>query len=228
MSNFNLSGFIKQRADLLNINISDLAKKTNISRQTLHNLLNGSTGQLKISTLTSLAKSLQIDSLVLFQLVEHRENFPVIPKKLTQHQLDTGYVIENMTIPDNTLVLINQVFTKIWVIKNVGPIHWIGRKMECMDLVVEVPSLATHVPKPALRSGLIPIRRTIDIPATFSGDSVILQMDFTAPSYSCSVMSYWCMTNHHDELCFPELEGLSCVVQVRTTLPRNLSENRFF
>ncbi len=104
--------------------------------------------------------------------------------------------------------------TKIWEIKNTGPSQWLSRKLECMDVAVEMPQLRPHVALPALRSGLIPAQRVIDIPETRPGEAVTLQMEFTAPCYPCSVMSYWCMTDQRNEICYPESEGLSCVVQV--------------
>ncbi len=216
MHHLNLSDFIKYRADILNINMSELAKKTHMSRQTLYNLLSGSTEQAKISTLVALAEALETDPGDLFYLILRQTNGLKVATSstLTRRSSDGYRFVGDVTIADNTKVLTNQVFTKIWGIKNTSQSHWLGRKLKCMNVAVEMPQLEPDATQPTIRSGLIPAQRVIDIPDTEPGKSVTLQMEFTAPCYPCSVMSYWCMTDQRNEICYPESEGLSCVVQV--------------
>jgi len=166
--------------------------------------------------LIALAQALQTDPGDLFYLILRQTNGLKVATSstLTRRSSDGYRFAGDVTIADNTKVLTNQVFTKIWEIKNTGQSHWIDRKLECMDVAVEMPQLPPHVARPALRSGLIPAQRVIDIPETRPGESVRLQMEFTAPCYPCSVMSYWRMTDQHNEICYPESEGLSCVVHV--------------
>jgi len=209
MSLYEFSEYVKQRADALGLSMSELARQTCISRQGLYSMLNGTTGQAKISTLIALAKALQVHPMVLFRHLLHQLELPKFSTTAAKYQFDASGFVQDVTIPDNTTVVTDQVFTKVWEIQNIGHVNWVGRKLVCMDhQMVNVPSASE------LRRGLVPTQRAIDIPETLPGDSVILSVEFTAPSYPCSVLSYWKMIDKHEEICFPETDGLSCMVRV--------------
>ncbi|WP_333875222.1 NBR1-Ig-like domain-containing protein [Methylobacter sp.] len=214
MSLYEFSEYVKQRADALGLSMSELARQTCISRQGLYSMLNGTTGQAKISTLIALAKALQVHPMVLFRHLMHQLELSKFSTTGAKYQFDASGFVQDVTIPDNTTVVTDQVFTKVWEIQNIGHVDWVGRKLVCMDQMVNVPSVPGHISAPELRRGLIPSRRVIDIPETLPGDSVILSVEFKAPSYPCSVLSYWKMTDEHEAICFPETEGLSCMVRV--------------
>jgi DNA-binding Xre family transcriptional regulator len=214
MPAYEFSEYVKRRANTLGLSLSELARKTGISRQGLYGLLDGTTEQAKISTLIALAKALQVHPMVLFRQLLHQLDFPKFSTTSAKYRFDASGFVQDVTIPDNTMVLTGQVFTKVWEIQNIGHVNWVGRKLVCMDRKADIPLVPSHIIAPKARRGLIPTQRVIDIPETLPGDSVILSVEFTAPSYPCSLISYWKMTGEHQEICFPETEGLSCMVQV--------------
>ena len=67
---------------------------------------------------------------------------------------------------------------------------------------------------PAQQRGLIPAQPELAIPHTCPGESIRLSVDFTAPPFPCSTISYWKMVDENGVFCFPKHEGLSCLVQV--------------
>ena len=214
MPRYELSIYVKQRAETLGLSMAELARQTGISRQGLYGVLDGTTEQAKISTLIALAKALQVHPLVLFRHLLHQLDLPKFSTTSSKYQFDASGFIQDVTIPDNTTVLTDQVFTKIWEIQNIGHVNWLGRKLVCMDRKADIPVVPDFIAAPETVRGLVPTRRVIDIPETLPGDSVVLSVEFTAPSYPCSVISYWKMTDEHEEICFPATEGLSCLVRV--------------
>lgn len=211
---YELSEYVKQRINTLGLSMSELARQTGISRQGLYGLLDGTTGQAKISTLIALAKALQVHPMVLFRHLLHQLDLPKFSTTSAKYQFDASGFVQDVTIPDNTTVLTDQVFTKIWEIQNIGHVDWLGRKMVCVDQNVDIPAVPDQIVAPEPRRGLVPTRHIIDIPKTLPGDSVILSVEFTAPSYPCSLVSYWKMIDENGEICFPATEGLSCMVRV--------------
>ncbi|MGZ8172935.1 MAG: NBR1-Ig-like domain-containing protein [Methylobacter sp.] len=214
MAHCEFSTYVKQRADTLGLSMSELSRQTGISRQGLYGLLDGSTGQAKISTLVALAKALQVHPMVLFRHLLHQLDLPKFSTTSAKYQFDASGFVQDVTIPDNTAVFTGQVFTKVWEIQNIGHVNWLGRKLVCMDRKADIPVVPEYIAAPEAVRGLVPTRRIIAIPDTLPGDSVILSVEFTAPSYPCSLISYWKMTDEHEEICFPETEGLSCMVRV--------------
>ncbi|MCK5121200.1 MAG: helix-turn-helix domain-containing protein [Methylococcales bacterium] len=214
MSSYEFSEYVKHRTTSLGLNISELARRTGISRQALYSLLDGTTGQAKISTLIALAQALQVHPLVLFRHLLHQLDLPKWSTFSAKYQFDASGFVQDVTIPDNTTVMTDQVFTKMWEIQNIGHINWINRKIVCMDQKLDHPTVPDHIAKPASRRTLTPSEHVVSIPDTLAGDSAILSVEFTAPSYPCSIISYWKMTDENGEICFPETEGLSCMVRV--------------
>ncbi len=214
MPAYEFSEYVKQRANTLGLTMSELARQTGISRQGLYGLLDGTTEQAKISTLIALAKALQVHPMVLFRELLHQLDFPKFSATSAKYRFDASGFVQDVTIPDNTTVLTDQVFTKVWEIQNIGHVNWLGRKLVCMDRKADISLVPDLIVAPKARRGLVPTQRVIDIPETLPGESVILSVEFTAPSYPCSLISYWKMTDEHEDICFPEMEGLSCMVRV--------------
>lgn len=211
---YEFSEYVRERAASLDINMSELARRTGISRQGLYSILNGSTEQAKISTLIALAKTLHVHPVVLFRHLLHQLDLPKFSTTSAKYPFDASGFVQDVTIPDNTTVLTDQVFTKVWEIQNIGHVKWLGRKLVCMDQPLAIPLLSDDMAAPLARRGLAPTRHVIDIPETLPGDSAILSVEFTAPSYPCTVISYWKMADENEGICFPATEGLSCMVQV--------------
>lgn len=213
MSLFEFGQYVRKRADMLNLSMSELARQAGISRQALYGMLDGSTSQAKVSTLIALSKALQVHPVILFRHLLHQLDLPKFSTTGAKYQFDaSGFVTE--TIPDNTTVLTGQIFCKTWEIQNIGHVTWQNRKLICVDKAIDTIEIIDGVTLPIADRQLLPSENSIAIPETLPGDSVLLSINFTAPRYPCSVISYWKMTDEHGDICFPETEGLSCLVRV--------------
>jgi len=214
MASYELSEFVKKRAGALGLSLSELARQTGISRQALYALLDGTTGQARVSTLIALAKVLQVHPMALFRHLLSQLELPKFATTASKYQFDASGFVQDVTIPDNTTVLTDQVFTKVWEIQNIGHVDWVGRKMVCMDQQPAISAGTDDIAAPEFRRGLVPTLPVIDIPDTLPGDSVFLSAEFMALVYPCTVISYWKMVDAAGDICFPATEGLSCLVRV--------------
>jgi len=104
-------------------------------------------------------------------------------------------------------------FIKSWEIQNIGNIAWKNRSLVCVDAEFEIVPKGSVKP-PANHRGLIPTVRSTAIAPLEPWDTTTISVEFTAPNYPCSVISYWKMVDHDGNLCFPEHEGLSCHINV--------------
>lgn len=194
--------------------MTELARKTGISRQALYGILDGSSGQAKVSTLISLASALKVHPVVLFRHLLHQLELPKFSTTGAKYQFDaSGFVTE--TVPDHSSVTTGQIFCKTWEIQNIGHVTWQNRKLLCVDRPASSPRIIDGVQPPLYSERcLTPLQTSIDIPETLPGDTVLLSVQFKAPSYPCSIISYWKMADEHGDICFPDSEGLSCLVRV--------------
>lgn len=198
--------------DELGLTMSELARKTGVSRQALYAMLDGSTAQARVSTLIALAHALKVHPIVLFRHSLSQMELPKFTTTGAKYQFDaSGFVRE--TVPDNAEVIAGQTFCKTWEIQNIGHVAWSKRKLLCMDENVDAPRWGEGAPCNANRR-LLPSENCISIPDTLPGDSVLLNVQFTAPDHPCSVMSYWKMIDEQGDICFPETEGIWCLVRV--------------
>ncbi len=205
--------YIRVRAKELGLSITKLAQQTGISRQSLYDLFSGTTEQAKLSTIINLANTLQVHPIYLFRhLLDQMES----PRygSLQAGSPDSMKFIRDVTIPDNLEVKVGTVFTKTWEIQNVGQSTWTNRKLVCMDQPVDSSYTPPRSKKLTTCRGLSPAVREVEIKETKAGKSVKVSVEFTAPNYPCSVLSYWKMTDDVGKICALASEGLSCYVQV--------------
>jgi transcriptional regulator with XRE-family HTH domain len=211
---YEFSEYVRTRAAEKGLTITELAKRSGLARQSLYSLLEGSTGQVKIVTVVALAAALGVHPVILFRHLLHQLDFPKMCTTAAKYQFDATGFVQDVTIPDNTLVSTDSVFTKVWEIHNVGHVNWIGRKLVCMDRESDAFVIQNCLTEANLVRGLLPMQRVIDIPDTLTGDTVRLSVEFTAPSYPCSVISYWKMLDADGDICFPATAGVWCLVKV--------------
>jgi transcriptional regulator with XRE-family HTH domain len=210
-----LKSYIKQRCSELGLSVRGLQRETGIARDTLSKILESDTKNARLSTMVILARALKIHPFTLFRYFLNQTDLPKYTTTNALHKFDATGFIADATYPDNCEVRVNETFTKIWVIQNIGSMDWIGRKLVCMDTQptgnFDLPE--NIVPPNAFR-GLKPTTRQVLIPNTRAGEIIEIEVEFTAPFYPCHVMSYWKMVDAEENFCFPQSEGLSCVVNV--------------
>jgi DNA-binding Xre family transcriptional regulator len=214
LKTYEFSEYIRMRAAEKNLSMTELAKRTGLARQSLYALMVGVTGQVKIATVVALAAGLEVHPVDLFRrLLTHLE-FPKFSTTASKYSFDASGFVQDVTVPDNSIVSTDSVFTKVWEIQNVGHVNWIGRKLVCMDRKSDEFIMPDSIDIPNLIQGLQPVQRVINIPETLTGDTVKLTVEFIAPSYPCSVVSYWKMVDADGDICFPATPGLWCLVRV--------------
>lgn len=207
MSKVDLAKVLHERTLQLKLSKSDVAKGAGISRQTLYKILNADIHEAKLSTIVKLSQVLQLHPMDLLRIY-----FKSMSIKNTQFEDDSGF-IGDITYPDNTIVMSNQQFTKVWGVKNMGNTTWSNRKLICVDQHIEA-SISNKKINIKQQRGLRPLFDSIDIPTTKPGETIQLSVEFRAPAYSCSTISYWKSVDEEGSFCFPEKEGLSCLVKV--------------
>ena len=215
-SAYELDTYVRQRARQLNINLTQLAEKVGITRQGLYDLLKNNGEKSELGTLIKLSNAISVHPFVLLRLIFDNSIHPNFTTSSAIHHCDATGFIADVTIPDGSIVFANATFTKTWKIQNIGSVDWIGRTLVCMDEKIEYISRSPEFASPIARRGLTPSQNAIPIPKTLPGQTVELSVEFIAPDYPGTQLSYWKMTDGKGRLCFPEIEGLSCVVKVIT------------
>ena len=212
-----LGRYLRSRLKERGISLSQLAKRTGLSRQTIHAA--GSAGGRRLpnlETVIRIAIDLGVHPMQLMHLVLDDYNLP--PRSSLPHARrgDCSVFLLDVTIPDGTVVAPCARITKTWALQNVGTVTWEDRSLRCIDDEAVVERRAHHqgveyaVPTERLR----PVTRVIEVPRTEPGDVVTLSVDFIAPSLPCTCVSYWKSFYPDGSPCFPESAGLTCTVRV--------------
>jgi transcriptional regulator with XRE-family HTH domain len=207
-----LDSYIRNRTNELGISLTELCRRAKISRQTLYTLHQVPDKLPALQTVVSLADVLQVHPLRLLQLI-----FDELPAKqqVKQKRLrgdNSAFVQE--TIPDGTMVLYGERFTKTWELQNVGRVAWEGRYLQCMDEDIVVYTRTGETLK--ITENLQPHAMRIPVPTTAPGAVAKLTVQFVAPTSPGTFLSYWKSVYEDGTLCFPKAQGLSVKVRVST------------
>jgi transcriptional regulator with XRE-family HTH domain len=204
-----LEEFIRRRARELGLSLADVCRRAGVGRQTLYELWRAEKQYPSLHTVAAVAAALDVHPLLLLRYLfadaPQGDNAPL--------EGDQSSFVRDVTYADNTLVLSNERFRKVWSIQNVGTVPWDDRWLRCMDETLEVftrdgESLAVAPP-------LQPVQRQVAVPETEPGETTEVSVDFIAPpTPGGTVISYWKMIDGQGQICFPESRGLWVRVQV--------------
>ncbi len=218
MSSYKLGIYLRSLLKEKKMTVAELSRRTSLSRECIYKLLRGDVRQPELTTIVIISKALRVHPLQLLRQLFDGWEFRNNTTPTAKVSGDGIGFIADVTYPDNSIVCINETFTKVWEIQNTGRQTWRDRRLICLDSYIEVRLVSFEenrkINKPSSPRLLIPSRREIEIPVTCPGESICLSMDFTAPSFPCTTISYWKMVDRNGSFCFPENEGLSCLVQV--------------
>ena len=207
-----LRSYIQNRANELGLSLSEVCRQANVSRQTLYSLDQVPNKLPALQTILGLASVLGVHPLRLLHLVF--DELPASPQVKQRRKRGDESVFIQETIPDGTLVLFNQKFTKTWELQNVGRVPWENRYLQCVDEEIVVYTRTGEALK--IAQNLIPSVKRIPVPCTAPGATVKLSVEFTAPAMPCACISYWRSVFADGSLCFPKAQGLSVNVRVNT------------
>lgn len=207
-----VESYMRARANELNFSLAEVCRRAGISRQTLYSLSQVPQKLPSLQTVVSLADVLQVHPMRLLQLIF--DDLPVAQRlKQRQKRGDRSAFVQE-TIPDGTLVLFGEQFSKTWELQNVGRIPWEGRYLQCVDEDILVYNRTGGMLK--IAENLVPQATRIPVPTTLPGEVVRLTVSFTAPAMPGTFLSYWKSVFEDGALCFPEAQGLSVKVRVNT------------
>jgi len=127
-----LNNYIRRRCNDLDLSMSDLARITGLSRQTLHSLSQVPMKMPSLPTLLTLANALKVHPLRLVHLVFDESALPVLNQR-RQSRNDQSVFLRDVTYADGALVLPGQRFVKTWEMQNIGKVPWKDRFLQCMD-----------------------------------------------------------------------------------------------
>lgn len=207
-----LDGYIRNRTNELGISLTELCRRAKISRQTLYTLHQVPNKLPALQTVVSLADVLQVHPLRLWQLIF--DELPTKPQVKQKRQRGDSSAFVQETIPDGTMVLYGERFTKIWQLQNMGRVAWEGRYLQCMGEDIVVYTRTGEMLK--IAENLQPHAKRIPVPTTPPGAVVRLAVQFVAPTSPGTFLSYWKSVYEDGTLCFPKAQGLSVKVRVST------------
>ena len=201
-----LALYIRRRAQDLGLSLVELCRQAGISRQSLYLLEQGGAHARlpSLNLVVSLANALRVHPLKLLQLV--LDASPITIKAKDSPTVDRSAFAADVTLPDGTLVAPDQRVLKVWKLQNAGRVAWEGRQLLCQDEEVVVYTRSGQELR--LAPPLVPDGASIPIPPTPPGETVRLQMGFTAPDAPATVLSYWKMAFADGSLCFPDNRGV--------------------
>lgn len=216
MSGEDLAYFLRRRMGELRLSNSDVATRAKISRQTWYRLLNAEVDEAKLSTMSRLANALNVHIMTLLRIYYDGKCLDrMAPHAVGAKKYASGFVAD-INYPNNSIVNINEEFTKTWEIINLGRSAWHDLYLQCMDEHLEVRPLVNCSDLKGMYHPcrLMPHATRIAIPETQSGQAIQLSVTFRAPAQPCSVISFWQAVDAEGNLMFPNQPSLQCQVKV--------------
>lgn len=201
-----LGALIRRRCQQRGMTLSSLAQAAGITRAYLHRLLLGNTPNPGVLTLQRLAAALALPPMTLFRLYATADcpvNSTARRHEGLHDRQDALVFVADVTVPDYTLVLPNEAFTKTWAIQNAGQRSWVGRRLVRLgDELVMYRKAANNSLVPVGEAQLSTLGNSVDVPLTRPGQVVELSVDMRAPPGSCTVASHWQMVDADNQPCF--------------------------
>lgn len=103
--------------------------------------------------------------------------------------LDDSHFERDVTVSDQSQVLVNTEFDKTWEIRNTGMVKWIGRRLVEITPGKSLSSLPPSVP----------------IAETMPGETVQITVRMKTGPYPALAISKWKMVDAEGNVCFPSL-----------------------
>lgn len=219
-----LGCYLRTRSRERGISLAELARRTGLSRQTLHAIgvaVNEGGRLPEIETVVKLAVELAVHPLQLFHLVFEDYRLPARFEREHRERGDNSIFLADVTIPDGTVMTPGARFTKTWEVQNVGTVTWESRVLRCMDdeLFVSRRSASGGEEPVLVTDRMRPSTPIIPVPYTEPGGIVRISVDFEAPHLPGTCVSYWKSFFADGTPCFPESTGLTCKVRVFSLTP---------
>ncbi|MFW5329482.1 NBR1-Ig-like domain-containing protein [Hydrogenophaga sp. ZJX-1] len=119
-----------------------------------------------------------------------------------------------VTVPDHTVFLPGERFTRTWVLQNPGRVPWNAPAWRRPTANLMSLRNALGQLQPLLDSHLDSLGRSVMVPITRPGQLVALSVEFSALLENCSVASIWRLEDAQGRPCFGPRCFLQAVVSV--------------
>ncbi len=201
MSRQELADYINIRIGEADITISELARQSGVARSEIYKILKCQTTP-SIDILRRLSIPLKVHNSALIGKL-HSGYIRPLPRnnRTLAYMLHDVALVRDVTYPDNSIILVNQEFEKIWELQNVGKKPFEGFTLACVD-------------DPNMPARLTPANDSYEVAFIEPMRTIELAISFTAPSFAGTVISRWKMFDGRGQIVFPEKEGIWCQVQV--------------
>lgn len=214
-----LDDLMRRRMRQLNLNQTELAERAGMTRAYLHRLARGGVVNPGVLTLQRLAQALDVPAAALVRLwidsatCARSQHLCYVA---LQQPDDILMFLGDVTVPDHSLVMPGERFTKTWAIQNVGKVWWPARRLVREDVEMVVARRERHGGlTPLLDAYLASLDRVVEVPATPPGAVVELSVDFAAPLENCSVASLWQLQSLQGTPCYDSRFFLQVIVTVK-------------
>ncbi|MDZ7855286.1 NBR1-Ig-like domain-containing protein [Sphaerotilus sp.] len=210
----------RQRHELA-LSMSDIADKADITRSHLYSLLDGSTRDPSVHTLTRLSGALQVSPIVLLRHYLHGHQASlrgqaaagVVRSQTTPG--DAVAVIPHLPTHEHpTLIAPGETFTQTWSLHNVGTVAWQARRLVRLDDELVIARRTGEGLEAVEDAHLRCSAACTAVPDTAPGQSVALHLDFTAPARNGTFTTLWHLCDEHGRASFPRDFFLQAVVTV--------------
>lgn len=213
-----LSDFVVRRCRLLGINQTELAQRAGVTRAYLYRLLQGGVPNPGVLTLQRLAQALEVSATALVRLfvdTTQCANSQPFHYVSALDFRDAMAFVADVTVPDHSVVVPGERFTKIWAIQNVGEVPWPVRHFVRLDQGLVVARREQNgALTPLLDSYLNSLGNSQLIPPVLPGQVHELAVDFVAPQENCSVASVWRLQSTDGKPCYGDKAFLQVIVTV--------------
>jgi transcriptional regulator with XRE-family HTH domain len=209
--------FVRARCTQLGMTLSELAERAQLTRMHLHRLVNGRVHDPGIRTLHALADAMRLPPVSVYRLfmADARYVSTELKHASRTHPGDVVMFAGDITVPDYSVVMPGEQFTKTWAIQNVGQTPWPERLLVRQDqelLVARRSPMGTLVP--VMETHLGSLGRHLVVPATPPSQVIELSMTFVAPRENCTVASIWRIEDGHGQPVYPDSFFLQVMVTV--------------
>jgi transcriptional regulator with XRE-family HTH domain len=178
-----------------------LADCSGVSRSYLNKIRRGEADP-SLDVLRRLARCLRVHN---SDLIKAMYDDYVRPLNLTgraeKYRAYDSAFIADVTIPENTVVSVKQVFEKVWDIQNTGAEPWIDFRLVDID-----DTTAGHY--------LEPSEFALTLRSVPPGETIRISVYFKAPNAAGTYISRWKLLDKDDEYVFPDKLPLTCRVVV--------------
>jgi hypothetical protein len=215
-----LESFIHRRMRAIGLSMGELADSAQITRAHLRRVITGQTSNPGILTLHKLAIALKVQEMGLLRYFLGHDIHCDIPDVGVRHinpqnNIDVLAFVDDVTVPDHSVMMAGEKFVKTWAVQNAGQVNWVGRRLVRVDQNMVVAERAANGNlTPLLDAYLDSLGREVEVPNTPPGHIAELSVSFMAPRENCSVASIWQFVDNDNQLIYRNNCFLQCIVTV--------------